>query len=845
MKKLIIGLFFVLCLFFAIPMPAQAADYNVWVGGVRVTDENKTGVTGDGVTGTVTYDSDNEILTLEDADITGVYTSTAEYYEGTTYGIYFYDHDLTINLVGDSAITVPDNPGYASEGIGRKALDSSDLVIQGTGTLTVSIGEASYINCISGGRGSVTIGGNATITITAEPVTNRSYGIFCEVQGPEGTYPITIQDNAQVTITTNSGAGGGAGLCSNGGILITGDAQVDTTVLGTSTENTGHTYGILSGSSRKLTISDQAVVTAAGANTTGSYSYSYGVSGSTVEVLGNAQLTATGGNTSGTGSNSFGISGRNGVTISDTAQVTATGGTAEDPDGASYGMGCNDGDAYKIQITGGTIQVQGGTQAFSKQPVDGSGELLDISGWDGNALVTYPPAPTYSIELDRNETHVFIAQKTGYEAQTPLTVTVTNTGNQATGDLTAALSGANADSYTLSAAVIDSIDVAGTDSFTVVPITGLAVGTYTATVTVSGGNGISDSFDVSFTVSRRSRGGGGGSNNSTDSSFSSHTDNSLSSLTHSATGIRAEGNLSGDIEVKPLVEAKTGKANELVDPVTYNELKVSVDKGYTVISAYEVRLTGHRGNLTLTFPIDAGYNGKSYVVKHRTSSGKIVSYTGTVENGKITIQVTELSPFMITILEDQITPDTKINNPFTDVGESDWFYNTVLLNLDRGLLGGTNVTTFSPNDPITRGMFTTVLARVDGADLSGYTTSQFTDVDMSKYYGASVVWAADKGIITGYGNGLFGAEDSITREQIAAMLTNYIRIRNIKIDAAKPEAVNYADDSEISSWAKNSVYIMQVHGLIGGRPSNLYDPKSIATRAEVAQVFLNYANAVK
>jgi hypothetical protein len=115
---------------------------------------------------------------------------------------------------------------------------------------------------------------------------------------------------------------------------------------------------------------------------------------------------------------------------------------------------------------------------------------------------------------------------------------------------------------------------------------------------------------------------------------------------------------------------------------------------------------------------------------------------------------------------------------------------------------------------------------------------------MGKYYGPSVAWAAEKGIIVGYGNGLFGAEDSITREQMAAMLANYIKVRNIKAHAVKPETVKYADDSQISSWAKDSVYKMQVHGLIGGRPGNIYDPKSIATRAEVAQVLLNYANGV-
>jgi hypothetical protein len=108
-----------------------------------------------------------------------------------------------------------------------------------------------------------------------------------------------------------------------------------------------------------------------------------------------------------------------------------------------------------------------------------------------------------------------------------------------------------------------------------------------------------------------------------------------------------------------------------------------------------------------------------------------------------------------------------------------------------------------------------------------------------------VAWASENGIIAGYGNGLFGPEDSLTREQMAVMMANYIRVRNIRIAAVLPEAVNYADDSQISLWAKDSVYMMQVCGLMVGGSGNLYAPRSIATRAAAAQVFLNFTNAAK
>jgi hypothetical protein len=111
-----------------------------------------------------------------------------------------------------------------------------------------------------------------------------------------------------------------------------------------------------------------------------------------------------------------------------------------------------------------------------------------------------PSSPVYSIGLSKTDTYTFPAATVGYGAQTAETVTITNTGNQSTGSLTVGLSGANAGSFTLSTPTINSIAVGGTGAFTVVPHTGLAAGTYTAVVTVSGDNGISAGFMVSFTV---------------------------------------------------------------------------------------------------------------------------------------------------------------------------------------------------------------------------------------------------------------------------------------------------------------------------------------------------------
>jgi len=105
-----------------------------------------------------------------------------------------------------------------------------------------------------------------------------------------------------------------------------------------------------------------------------------------------------------------------------------------------------------------------------------------------------PPEPTFGISL--NVTGVFM-----FASVTPREVRIDNEGNQPTGPLTVALSGNNAASFVLSAALIPSIAAHESAAFTVVPNHGLAVGTHTATVTVSGGSGITaQSFTVSFTI---------------------------------------------------------------------------------------------------------------------------------------------------------------------------------------------------------------------------------------------------------------------------------------------------------------------------------------------------------
>jgi len=163
-------------------------------------------------------------------------------------------------------------------------------------------------------------------------------------------------------------------------------------------------------------------------------------------------------------------------------------------------------------VGNGTITIPQGIYEFT------SAQLM--ASFNGPTMAdtwVWQRMPFWGIHLTGD--HTFPPATVNYGAQTPHIATVTNTGNQPTGTLTVALSGANPDSFILSTTSLTSIAVGGATTFTVAPNTGLPVGTYTATVTVSGGNNIEAVFVVSFTVNAVGGGavGGGGSDNTGNS----------------------------------------------------------------------------------------------------------------------------------------------------------------------------------------------------------------------------------------------------------------------------------------------------------------------------------------
>ena len=179
---------------------------------------------------------------------------------------------------------------------------------------------------------------------------------------------------------------------------------------------------------------------------------------------------------------------------------------------------------------------------------------------------------------------------------------------------------------------------------------------------------------------------------------------------------------------------------------------------------------------------------------------------------------------------------------FTDT-DNHWAKADIEFVAARGLLSGTDSNQFSPDTSITRGMFVTALGRLAGVDTNSYKAGKFADVKADAYYAAYVNWAAEKGIVNGTTATTFAPNKSVTRQEMAVIIADYAKALGYTVPKTR-EAMTFADNANIASWAKDAAKAMQMAGIINTRDGNRFDPQGTATRAEVAAVLHRYVELV-
>ena len=255
--------------------------------------------------------------------------------------------------------------------------------------------------------------------------------------------------------------------------------------------------------------------------------------------------------------------------------------------------------------------------------------------------------------------------------------------------------------------------------------------------------------------------------------------------------------------------------------VTGGELKLSrryAEKGETV---------------TLTAIPDEGYEldtltvtdskGKEIELTHKGGN----EYTFKMPAGRVEIEVS--------------FREIEVELPFTDVPEGAWYADAAAYVYEHGLMAGTSATTFAPDVTTSRAMIATILWRMAGSPVVNY-AMDYTDVAQNQWCSEAIRWATSKGVVTGYGNGQFGTNDPITREQFAVMLYRFAQEQGYDVSIGEnTNILSYTDVADLSEYAISAMQWAVGAGIINGTgDGSTLSPHGQATRAQAAVMLMRF-----
>lgn len=302
---------------------------------------------------------------------------------------------------------------------------------------------------------------------------------------------------------------------------------------------------------------------------------------------------------------------------------------------------------------------------------------------------------------------------------------------------------------------------------------------------------------------------------------------------NSASAAAGTGHLSITIDE---ASSLTQEQKAVVQDNPVYDIRVEADTGKAI---------DFKGTITVYLPYElkAGQSPDGVVVYYVDARGNLVNmqakYDPVTKMAYFT--TTHLSVYMIVYEESavHICPSAR----YIDVDQSQWYHEAVDFAIENGLFVGTSDTTFEPNTAMSRAMLVTVLWRLEGNPAVSAAGS-FADVAGNAWYANAVAWASANKIVSGYGNGLFGPNDNITREQMAAVLRGYAEFKGYDV-AAADNLTAFSDAGDVSAWALTSMKWAVAEKLIGGMTATTLAPRGNATRAQVATILMRFIEGVK
>lgn len=225
---------------------------------------------------------------------------------------------------------------------------------------------------------------------------------------------------------------------------------------------------------------------------------------------------------------------------------------------------------------------------------------------------------------------------------------------------------------------------------------------------------------------------------------------------------------------------------------------------------------------------------------------QIHSYTeNTVEPTNSTDGYTEYTCNCGDNYKDNIIPKL---NPFDDIPEGKWYTDAVVYCYQNGYMAGVSDAEFGYKEIMDRQMFATILAQIDGVDISEYRESSFADVAENKWYSESIEWAYKNGYASGIGTDssgtpLYGRKNPVTREQLALFFYTYSAKKGYDV-SKKADLSGYTDLSRVHDWALDAIGWAVAVDLVSGTSDTTLSPRDSATRATVALIIKNYTENV-
>ena len=284
-----------------------------------------------------------------------------------------------------------------------------------------------------------------------------------------------------------------------------------------------------------------------------------------------------------------------------------------------------------------------------------------------------------------------------------------------------------------------------------------------------------------------------------------------------------------------LVQKATDGSNTLVlaDAATIRTVTFNLPEQVKVSCANPVQVKNGE-NLTVTFDVAYGYKLK-YAYAGETKKLDITNNAITLSNVTADTTVTVTMPdgkvdVKVTFVKSEVKPDQPSKSGFVDVPENSWYADAADFVAQRGLMSGVGENFFGGSQNTTRAMLMTILARMDGQDVTGGAT----------WYEKAMNWAKQTGVSDGT-----MPEVNITREQLATMLYSYAKLKGMDPIPNGMALSKFSDADSISTWASEAVSWAAYSGIISGRSNGTVDPQAGATRAEMAVMLQQFVKLME